>query len=79
MSGRGWGRPLDKALASRPDRQTRGIVLSHKSLPLDRLGKRTEAIKTLGEFVLDSTSPLDVVELSRADDESLKVLGQDRT
>lgn len=56
---------LDKALANKPDVQTRGIVLTNEALALDRLGKRAEATKILGQLVLDPTSALDVVEISK--------------
>ena len=56
---------FDKALASRPDAETRGIALSNKALALDRLGNHAEAIKLLGELALDPVSPLDVAELSK--------------
>lgn len=56
---------LDKALANKPDAETRGVALSNKAFALDRLGKRAEAIKILGELVLDPTSPLDIVEMSK--------------
>ncbi len=56
---------FDKALAAKPDPETRGMALSNKALALDRIGKRGEAIKILGELALDPTSPLDVVELSK--------------
>ena len=56
---------FDRALAHKPDPETRGVALSNKALALDRLGKRAEAIKILGELVLDPTSPLDIVEMSK--------------
>lgn len=56
---------LDKALSHNPDPETRGFVLSNKALVLDRLGKRSEAIKILGELALDPRSPLDVEQLSK--------------
>jgi len=56
---------FDKALASKPDAETRGIALSNKALALDRMGNRAEAIKILGELALDPVSPLDVAELSK--------------
>jgi tetratricopeptide (TPR) repeat protein len=56
---------LDKALANKPDPETRGVALSNKALALDRLGKRAEAIRILGQLALDPTAPLDVVELSK--------------
>ena len=56
---------LDKALAAKPDPETRGMALSNKALALGRMGKRDEAIKILGELALDPASPLDVAELSK--------------
>ncbi len=56
---------LDKALANKPDVQTRGLVLANQALALDRLGKRAEATKILAQLVLDPTSALDVVEISK--------------
>ncbi|MEO7095143.1 MAG: tetratricopeptide repeat protein [Polyangiales bacterium] len=56
---------LDKALAAKPDPETRGLALSNKALALDRMGKHAEAVKILGELVLDPTSPLYVVEVSK--------------
>ena len=56
---------LDQALAHKPDPETRGFALANKALALGRAGKRDEAIRILGELVLDPSSPLDVAALAR--------------
>ena len=56
---------LDKVLSHKPDPETRGIALVNKALVLDRMSKRPEAIKILGELALDPKSPLDVEQMSK--------------
>ena len=56
---------IEKGLASRPDRHTRGTLLINKALILDRRGKHDEAMELLNSLVSAPDSSLDTVTNAR--------------
>lgn len=57
---------IDKGLSFQPDGDCRGALLINKALILARRGKRTEAIRILGELALDPESTLTTEQMAKA-------------
>jgi hypothetical protein len=57
---------LETGLSHRPDPETRGVLLINKALVLGRSHQHDEAVRILGELILDPTSPLDIVQMAKA-------------
>ncbi len=64
---------LENGLQASPDTETKGFLLINKAILLHRQGKKTEAVRILGELALDQTSPLDIEAIAR---KSLAILAK---
>lgn len=56
---------IEKGLNAHPDIETRGFLLINKAIIFSNSGKKSEAIKILGELALDPASPLDIEVISK--------------
>ncbi|MFW9779521.1 MAG: hypothetical protein ACFFE8_11755 [Candidatus Heimdallarchaeota archaeon] len=56
---------IENGLNNNPDPETKGILLINKALILNMENKNQEAVKILGELILNSNSTLAAVELAK--------------
>jgi len=56
---------IEKGLATKPDKETYGILLVNKALILNRQDKTNEAIEILGQLALDKNSTLATEKLAK--------------
>lgn len=56
---------LEKGLMANPDPETRGFLLINKALVLQNQGKKADAVRILGELVLDPASPIDIEAIAK--------------